>query len=170
MTSTELEEIPDPWERLSDETKDAYFAFTEYCKMGPSRSLRKIAAHLGISYDSVKAYSRQNKWVERSKEYDVACEPLVPSDQVLSPTETLAYQYAVGAAMLDLGIKAINMKKPGTIKTSDAIKLIDRGSDLQRKAIGMDQAGVNININHSSVDAVNELIEMIEGEIVEDDE
>lgn len=174
MPSTELEQIPDPWEKLETETSDAFFAFSEYCKLGPSRTLRKVSSHLGISHDSIKAYSRQNKWVERSKAYDIACNELVPTDQALSPTETLAHHYAVGRIMLDLGIKAINMKKPGTIKPSDAIKLISEGSKMQRDAMGMNQAGVNININAGSVDAVNDLINdienAIEGEIVGEEE
>lgn len=170
MTSTELEYVPDPWDRLEDETQQAYFAFVEYCKLGPSRTLRRLSTHLGISYDSVKMYSRSHKWVDRTKAYDGACNELVPSEDSLSPTETLAFQYAVGKAMLELGIKAINLKKPSSIKVSDAIKLIDRGADMQRKAQGLDTPGVNININSNSVDAVNELISMIEGEIIEEDE
>lgn len=167
--STELTEIPDPWERLPQEDRNAYFAFTEYCKLGPSRTLRRVSSHVGISYDSIKGYSKQNQWVERSKLYDDACNSLVPTDEVISPSETLAHQYAVGKIMLELGFKAINLKKPGTIKVADAIKLIDRGAELQRKAQGLDQAGVNININHSSVDAVNDLISMIEAEVIDDE-
>lgn len=168
--SKELEQTNDPLDKRVDESKEAYFAFVEYCKLGPSRTLRRISSHLGISYDTIKLFSRTNAWVERSKAYDLACNQLVPTEKALSPTETLAFQYAVGQIMLDLGIKAINLKKPGTIKVSDAIKLIDRGADLQRKAQGLDNPNLNININTGSVDAVNELIDMIEAEAIEDDE
>lgn len=162
-------EKPDPWERLETETAAEYTAFAEFCKLGPSRSLRKLSSHLGVSYDTVKIYSRKNKWVDRSKAIDIAANELVPTDVSMSPTETMAYQFMVGKAMLELGIKAINLKKPGTIKVADAIKLIDKGSELQRKAQGLDTPGVQINLNSKGFEAVQELIEFIEGEAIEDD-
>lgn len=167
-----IQTAPDPWERLEDESSQEYFAFAEYCKMGPSRSLRKIAAHLGVSYDTIKVYSRKNRWVERSKAMDVAANALVPTDIDMSPTETMAFQFAVGKAMLELGVRAINLKKPGSIKVSDAIKLIDKGAEMQRKAQGIDSPGVQININGKGFQAVEDMIQEIEalGEEIEEDD
>lgn len=87
----------------------------------------------------------------------------------MSPTETMAFQFAVGKAMLDLGIRAINLKSPNKIKVSDAIKLIDKGSELQRKAQGLDTPGVQINLNSKGFEAVQELLDFIEAEAIEDD-
>lgn len=159
----ELVPTSDPWERLETETSTEYVAFSEFCKIGPSRSLRKLSSHLGISYDLVKTYNKKNKWLERAKSMDLAANSLVPTDIDMSPTETMAFQFAVGKAMLELGIKSINLKKPGTIKVADAIKLIDKGSELQRKAQGLDGPGVLININSKGFEAVEGLLNDIEG-------
>lgn len=160
----------DPWERLETETSAEFFAFSEFCKLGPSRSLRKVSSHLGVSYDTIKLYNKKHAWMERSKAIDLAASSLVPTDIEMSPTETMAFQFAVGKAMLELGIKSINLKKPGTIKVSDAIKLIDKGSELQRKAQGLDGSGVTLNLNSKGFEAVHDLLSMIEGEIVDADE
>lgn len=161
---------PDPWERLEEETAQEYTAFTEYCKIGPSRSLRKLSTHMGISHDTVKIYSRKNQWVKRAKAMDLAASQLVPTDIDMSPTETMAFQFAVGKAMLDLGIRALALKKPGQIKTTDIIKLIDKGSELQRKAQGIDTPGVQVNINSKGFEAVKDLLDELEGFAVEEDD
>lgn len=159
----------DPWDRLETETATEYAAFSEFCKLGPKRTLRTLSSHMGISYDTVKLYSRKNKWIDRSKSIDLAANELIPTDITMSPTETLAFQYAVGSAMLELGIKAINLKKPGTIKVSDAIKLIDKGAEMQRKGQGLDQPGVNIHINSKGFEAVKQMLdEEIEGWVVDE--
>lgn len=101
---------------------------------------------------------------------DVAANALVPTDVDMSPSETLAFQFAVGKAMLELGIRAINLKKPGTIKVADAIKLIDKGSDLQRKAQGLDSPNFQLNINSKGFEAVQDLVDMIEGHVVAEGE
>lgn len=168
--SEELTTTRDPWERLDAESSQEYIAFCEYCKMGPSRSLRKVSSHLGTSYDTIKIYSRNHRWVERAKAMDVAANGLVPADVDMSPTETMAFQFAVGKAMLELGVRAINLKKPGTIKVSDAIKLIDKGAEMQRKAQGIDSPGVQININGKGFEAVEEMLLEAFGEEMDDDD
>lgn len=164
-------EAPDPWERLETETAAEYTSFSEFCKLGPSRSLRKLSSHLGISYDTVKIYSRKNNWIARSKALDVASSEIIAGDIDMSPSETMARQYAVGQAMLELGIKALDFKKPGSISVANAIKLIDKGADLQRKAQGLDTPGVNIHFNSKGFEAVEQMFnDYLEGEVVEDDE
>jgi len=166
--SEELVPASDPWERLEVETAAEWTAFSEYCKLGPSRSIPKLASHLGVSRDTVKIYSRKNKWVERSKQLDIAANAFVPTDIDMSPTQTLAFQWTAGQIMLDLGVKAINLIKPGSIKVSDAIKLIDKGAELQRKAQGLDTPGMQISLNSKGFEAVEELFNRyIEGEVVD---
>lgn len=171
MSGTDLEPVgPDPWEKLVGEDSNSYFIFTEFCKLGPKRTLRAVSRNLGVSYDTVKATAKKHSWLDRAKEYDLVCNELVPSDNALAPSETLAFQYAVGTALLDLGIKAIKLKRPGDIKVTDAIKLVEKGADLQRKAQGLDTPGVSININTGNLDAVNDLIDVLEVNEVEDDD
>lgn len=162
--------VPDPWERLETETATEYAAFSEYCKMGPSRSLRRVSNLTNVSYDTVKLYSRKNKWIDRSKAMDATASQLIPQDIDMTPTETMAFQFAVGKAMLDLGIKGLEFKKPGSIKVADLIKLIDKGSELQRKAQGLDGPGVQININSKGFEAVKQMLEEeIEGSVIDDE-
>lgn len=165
----ELTEIPDPWEPLPGETTQSYFAFTEYCKMGPSRTLRKVATHLGMSQDAVKSLSKTYSWVERSKAYDSVSLALVPVEA--TPGETLAHQYSTGKLLLDFGLKALELKKPGQVKASDIVKIVESGIKMMKDSQGLNTPGVNININSAPVEAVNELIgEILEAEIVSEDD
>jgi hypothetical protein len=139
--------------------------------MGSKRGYRAAAAHLGWTHSSVVTIAKKHKWHRRALAYDSASNQLVPSDEI-NPQETLAFQHMVGTAMLDMGIKAIQLKNPGSIKTADAIKLVTAGAELQRKGAGVDRPDVQINFNGQSIDALNHILESLEleGSVVEETE
>lgn len=163
--------INDPWKRRDDESAADYATFTEYCKLGSSRrSYRLLAAHLGISISRIQAAARRNSWSERADQWDRASNALTPI--ALSLEDTLAFQAMIGKAMLDMGIAALQLKNPGSMKTSDVVRLLKEGSDMQRRAMGLNDT-VNVNIETNAVQKINSLlgeIGMIEAEAVEDDD
>lgn len=160
----------DPWMQVEGESNADYAAFEQYCRLGHGRSLRQLAARLGISYDRVKTMSKKTDWESRSDLYDKACQSLTPTE--LSLEDTLAFQYAVGSAMLKLGIAALELKNPNLIKTSDVIRLLKEGSEIQGKAAGISNT-VTLKVESDSVAKINSLLDelgMIEGEAVEEDD
>lgn len=164
----------DPWQQLDQESNAEYHAFSQYCSMGPSRTLKRLAAHVGISHEQARQHSRKHKWVDRAKLFDQAANELVPTDIDMSLQETQAFQFAVGKAMLELGIRAINLKRPGSLSAKDAISLIKQGSDMQRKVLGLDNPNVQINItggkSFGEIDALFDELEELESVAVEDED
>ena len=164
-------EVRDPWAQSSGELGGEYAAFTEFCKLGPERrSVRKLAAHLGISADRVRSMSKKNDWIARADAFDRANNALTPAE--LSLEDTLAFQYAVGKAMLDLGISAMQLKNPASIKMNDVIRLLKEGSEIQRKAAGINDT-VTLTVESNAVQKINSLLDELgvyEVEAVEDDE
>ena len=70
---TKVGEIKKPWERLEDETDTAYHRFSLYLKMGPERSISKVAEGLqkGSGYEKhLRRWSSKYSWVERAAAYD----------------------------------------------------------------------------------------------------
>jgi hypothetical protein len=58
------------WEKLKGESYKAWEAFTVYRDMGPTRSLARVAEHLGKSKALIEGWSRQWHWVDRASDYD----------------------------------------------------------------------------------------------------
>lgn len=158
------------WDQLPDETDVQYVAFTQYCKMGQWRDLKKLGTRIDIPPAKLAKISDEHDWPARAREYDRACQGATPDDRDMSPMETLAFQFAAGHAMMELGISAIALKNPSQIKTSDALKLVKEGADLKRSAIGVNDGGVQINVSIESVDRMNEMIEYLDAAVVVDGE
>ena len=63
----------EPWEQWPDEPNKAYHRFSMYLKIGPERSIRKVAERLqkGSGYEKhLRRWSSKYNWVKRSGEYD----------------------------------------------------------------------------------------------------
>jgi hypothetical protein len=52
------------------ESARALSAYHEYCKMGPGRTLAKLAEKLGRSLSTLEMWSATHSWVERARAYD----------------------------------------------------------------------------------------------------
>jgi hypothetical protein len=163
----------DPWSQQDGETTADYALFSEYCKLGVRRTRRMLGAHLGISPARLSTIARANDWDARAEAYDKACHMLVPTSDGISLEDTLAYQYAVGKMMLDMGISALQLKNPASMRTADIIKLLRDGSEIQRKAAGVNDT-VNITIQSNAVGKINSLLDELgvelEGEVIDEDD
>lgn len=167
--SDNLPAIPDPWAQRKDESSADYTAFAEYCKLGRRRNYRLLASHLGMGVERIRAIAKRFEWNERADLYDRACNELVAEAPDLE--DTLAFQYAVGKAMLDLGVEALKFKNPASMRSADIIKLLKEGADMQRRAAGLNDT-VTINVQSEAVSKINTLLDelgVIEGEAVEDE-
>lgn len=170
MTGTDLSNLPNPWEQLPDEGGAEYQAFTEFCKLGPTRSLRRVQSRIGISYDLTRQWGKKYNWNQRAQALDAETLKIKPQDIKMEVHDTLQFQYAVGTIMLQMGFSAVQLANPKNVKMKDAIRLIEKGAELQREGLGINNSnpGITINVAPESVTAVNDLIGMIEGNAIED--
>lgn len=161
----------DPWSQQSDETAADYAAFTEFCRLGSRRTFRLLAANLGMPVDRARRMFKAYSWNERAEAYDAACNELVPTGDI-SIEETMAFQYMVGKMMLDVGIRALELKNPATMRTGDIVKLLHQGAEIQRRAAGVTDT-VNIKVESDAVRNINRLLDdigMFEAEVVEEED
>ena len=76
--------MPEPWDKLSAESDEAYARFLMYRNLGPGRSLRKAYKHYLTAYDGFTGGTKRlhvpgqwhadcvaHFWVERSNAWDV---------------------------------------------------------------------------------------------------
>jgi len=59
-----------PWARLRGESRKAFQALLAYRDLGPDRSLREAAAHVGKHVSLLKRWSRKYLWQERVEAWD----------------------------------------------------------------------------------------------------
>lgn len=170
MTGTDLSNIPNPWEQLPDESGAEYQAFTEFCKLGPTRSVRRVHPRIGVSYSLALSWSRKYNWTQRAELLDTETLKIQPQDVKMEVHDTLQFQYAVGSVMLQIGLNAIQVSNPKNVQMKDAIRLVQIGSELQREGLGINNnnPGITINVQPESINAVNDLIGMIEGNAIEE--
>ena len=166
---TDIEKRPhDPWSKTDAETTADYSAFVSYCRLGPRRNVKKLAFELGTTSDYYTALARRHSWKKRATAYDEACNNLVPGAEEMDVHDTNVWHFAVGKALIDLGVRAFEMKNPGQIRSADATKLIALGIKSQREATGQESGHVKVTVNTKSVEKLNEILEEIE--IVEAEE
>jgi hypothetical protein len=80
----------------------------------------------------------------------------------------IAGQMAAAQTLLDLGLSTIQIKNPSLINVKDALKLVEKGVEIQRRALG--QADLNVQFTVEDMSRVNKLIDELDGEIVEVEE
>lgn len=73
MNSQKIPPLKRPWDKWENETDTAYHRFSIYMKMGPDRSISKVADKLqkGSGYAKhLRRWSSKYNWVERCRDYD----------------------------------------------------------------------------------------------------
>lgn len=62
--------MPKPWERQPGETMLAFQAFSEYLRLGATRSAPEVAANLGKGLLALRKWQERHGWVERATQWD----------------------------------------------------------------------------------------------------
>ena len=121
----------------------ANLLFGLYVALGPKRSLAAVAevcTQIGLKAGekSLKLYSVDFHWQERLTAITEQAGQLGDDHAALTIADMNSRQAALGQAMQDAGahtVKAINTNKK-IVEPTDAARLIDSGSKLQRLAMG----------------------------------
>lgn len=150
-----------PWEQLTDERDMEYAWFTRFAELGPeSRSEQKVARFCGVPVAQVRKAASRHEWSTRVAAYDAIVAQV--SQQVsVDESEALAMQYAVGIAMMRLGVKAVQLKNPALIRMKDIRELMQQGAEMARRGAGV----ADLNIEHTVQQRVqSEFLDLLDDE------
>lgn len=135
-----------PWERLPDETTKQWEAFCVYRDLKnindptSKRSLELAGQVLGKTKTTLEPWSSKNRWVERVDAWDAEQErikrEIAQKEMQEDIRRMLKRQAAAGKFAQEKAVKALNKMPDEDIKPSDAARLLDVGSKLERIARG----------------------------------
>lgn len=147
MDNQQISPNAEPWERQTGESVRNYEHFCAYRDMRylPAsgnglpepikkrpRSIRKLAAMLGLSRKTIEDLSTRFRWVERSDAYDLHILALRHSATEKAYLEMLENHAAVGKLLWKRGIQRLQSLKDGNIKPEDVIRMADIGVKIER--------------------------------------
>lgn len=128
-----------PWERQIGESHKAFEAFHEYCLMGNTRSIRKVAEKLGKSQQLLSRWSSKWDWVNRGREYDNELVRIETEEAKKELAEMRKRQIEMGKYFQAKGVAAIKEKVEKEEKLRfetlrDLINLVSNGVSIETKA------------------------------------
>lgn len=154
---TQFEPRP-PWEQQVSESDYEYAWFVKFAELGAERSIDKVSAVQGVPADLVRSAADKNAWDSRAKAYDDTVVSVLEHVNI-DESEALAMQYAVGMAMMKLGVSAVALKNPALIKMKDIRELMQQGAEMARRGAGVADLTVQHDVVTRARDAVLDLLE-----------
>ena len=144
--------------KRNDEPADAYELFTEWCRIPfSSRSLPNFSRRTSIPPRMAKKLHTQWQWDERSAHFDADAMALRPDPRSMDDEAAMAGQLAAAQILLDLGISSIQLKNPALLSADKAMKLIEKGVEIQRRAMG--QADLTVQFGFEDLSRVNRVLD-----------
>lgn len=128
---------PQPaWTQRTGERDREYGWFIQYAETIGERDFERVAARIGVAASLLRGAAEKYEWQARVREFDQAraqvMQHVIPDD-----SEALAMQYAVGIAMIRLGVQAVQLKNPALLNMDQVIKLVTQGSEMARRGAGV---------------------------------
>lgn len=124
------------WQQRAGESNMHYAWFIQHAETLGERSELQTARRLGITVSVVRSVAKLNQWDLRIDEFDRA-RAEVTTHLATDENEALQMQYAVGIAMMRLGVQAVQLKNPALLKMDTIIKLMQQGSEMARRGAGV---------------------------------
>jgi hypothetical protein len=169
MTSTDIElrhsdEAP-IYHRLAGEPLEAYEAFTEWCKIPmSSRNIGNFLRRTAYPAKQIRKLMKEWHWEVRANAFDHDSLQLRPDPSSMDEEAAIAGQMAAATALMELGLSALDLKDPSRIPLDKAIRLAEKGVEIQRRALGM--ADLNIQFEVADLSRVNAIL----AELSDDDD
>ena len=157
------------YHRLDDESHEQYEAFVEWCKIPPSsRNLANLQRRTGFPPAVTRKLVGEFHWEVRATAFDHDSRNLQPDPRALDEEAALAGQLAAASTLLELGLNALQLKNPALIPVDKALKLAEKGIEIERRARG--QADLNVQFTVEDMTRVNKMIGDVLGDEIEDAE
>lgn len=128
--------MPEPWERLTNESAPAFQAFARYRDMGADRSLAKVAKELGKSTTIIERWSARDYWVNRVTAWDEEQDRIWRATQLASRREVGKRQLRIANAMQGRMVDALSRLDVETMTPRDLGYWLQITTQVQRDALG----------------------------------
>jgi len=125
------------WERLPQETAEAYRRFCIYRDMGPQRSVRQACIAYGQSASSAQNWqdiARSFNWFARVRAYDIYIEQLAREHVEDEVIKMQARHIKVAMAFQNKAIIALNEIDPKQLDPDQMLKWFKAAVDIERTA------------------------------------
>jgi len=154
------------YHRRPDETLEKYEMFTEWCRIPmSSRSLANFSRRTGVPPKLARRLHEEWKWEQRSNSFDNDSLMLRPDPRSIDEEVAIAGQLAAATILIDLGMTSIQLKNPSQLSADKAIRLVEKGVEIQRRALG--QADMNVQFTVEDMTRVNRMLDEVMGEEAE---
>lgn len=154
------------YHRRPDESAAHYEMFVEWCRIPPSsRNLGNYCRRTGYPPKLVRKVFSNWSWEDRSRAFDNDSIALRPDPASMDDEAAIAGQMAAASSLLELGLRAIELKNPSLISADKALKLVEKGVEIQRRALG--QADLNVQFTVDDMSRVNRMLEELDGDVVD---
>lgn len=155
------------YHRLNDEPFSDYELFTEYARIPTSsRNLANFSRRTSIPDKLARKLRDKWHWELRATAFDHDSLQLHPDPRQMDEEATIAGHMAAAEVLLSLGLTALQLKNPALIPVDKALKLAEKGIEVQRRAQGM--ADLNVQFTVEDMTRVNRMIGDVLGEDIED--
>lgn len=125
-----------PWERLPEESTEAFEAFKEYRDMGAERSLAKVGEKLGKSTALMERWSARHDWVKRVTAWDDDVEREASHKLLKDIAKMRARQRKQAIKMQLKGLTLLESINVGDAKLSEIVSLMKLGMEQERICMG----------------------------------
>ena len=125
-----------PWERLPEESTEAFEAFREYRDMGAERSLAKVGQALGKSTALMERWSSTHDWVKRVNAWDDELERETSKKLIQDIANMRARQRKQALKMQLKGLELMKGIEVGDAKLSEIVSLLKLGMEQERICMG----------------------------------
>lgn len=128
------------WEKQPNEPEKAYAAFRIYLE---DRNLSSVARRAGKPHTTISNWAKKANWVARADAWDTWRNKIAFEAQKLEVEKT-AKRHVQGALTLqEKGLAALERLEPEQISPQVAIKMLEVGIAIERKASGDPQEILN---------------------------
>lgn len=125
-----------PWERLPNETPEAFEAFKEYRDMGAERSVAKVGEKLGKNTSLMERWSAKNDWVKRAQAWDDEIEREASKNLLKEIGKMRSRQRKQALKMQVKGLELLKGINVGDAKLSEIVSLMKLGMEQERICMG----------------------------------
>jgi hypothetical protein len=126
-----------PWERLPNESPQAFQAFAIYRDMGAERSLAKVAQQTGKSKALMDRWSARDHWVMRADSWDVESDRVHRAYLVAHRRDVDRRQLRLAGVMQSKIVEALNALDVKKLTPRDIAYWLDVTTKVQRAALGL---------------------------------
>lgn len=131
----QLEPTPQ-WSQKAGEPDHSYAWFVRYAELHDERGIEKVSRYCGVPVAMIRKAAGEHAWDSRVASFDATVKS-VSSSVIVDDTEALAMQFAVGKAMVRLGVEGVKLKNPALLKVKDLLTLMQQGSEMMRRGAGV---------------------------------